>query len=316
MWSIRVLELGCLVALGLACARLATPRTAGPAGLFGVSILAAAVTYLGFFDFWDSGQCEIWCTAAALISACLAMRMKSERLGAVLGGLVGRLAAASSSRPAPRWGGAGGSRRDGPRARRPGTAPPEDCPRDAAVRDRRGPAVGGRRRLLRGEARVARDDRRPRRANGYYVLHEPGVRSVADIARVVGHLHVVGSRLVAPARRALRRRHRRRGSARPRPSATGTCSRSRRASWRSSAWPRSSSSTPYHWGLGIRAAPSRPRTWRSTPRRCCGGGGFPRARPRRRSRSPRSCSARSPSPRTRTAPRTCGSTRSPPRRTC
>ena len=60
MWSIRLLELGCLAALGLVCARLATPMgQAVPLGVRGVGVLAAAVAYVGFFDFWNTAQCEI-----------------------------------------------------------------------------------------------------------------------------------------------------------------------------------------------------------------------------------------------------------------
>jgi hypothetical protein len=93
MWSIHVLELGCVVALGLVCARLATPMgEAVPVGVRGVSVLAAAVAYVGFFNFWNTAQCEIWCTTAALASACAAMRMTGERKAAIVGGLLGGLA--------------------------------------------------------------------------------------------------------------------------------------------------------------------------------------------------------------------------------
>jgi 4-amino-4-deoxy-L-arabinose transferase-like glycosyltransferase len=93
MWSVRVLELGCVAALGLVCARLATPaHEPVPRGLWGLSLLAAAVSYFGFFDFWNTAQCEIWCTTAALASACAVTRMRRERQAALVGGLLAGVA--------------------------------------------------------------------------------------------------------------------------------------------------------------------------------------------------------------------------------
>ena len=93
MWSIRVLELGCVLALGLVCARLAVAMgEAVPSGIYGVSVLAAAVLYIGFFDFWSTAQCEIWCTTAAMASACASMRMRRESRAALAGGLLAGVA--------------------------------------------------------------------------------------------------------------------------------------------------------------------------------------------------------------------------------
>jgi hypothetical protein len=93
MASIRVLELGCIVALGIVCARLATPAGERvPPGVGGASILAAAVMYVGMFDFWDTAQCEIWCTTAAMAAACVATRTRHPIRGAAVGGLLAGVA--------------------------------------------------------------------------------------------------------------------------------------------------------------------------------------------------------------------------------
>jgi hypothetical protein len=89
MSSIRVLELACVVGLGLVCARLATPRGDDvPAGLGGVSVLAASLLYFGFHDFWNTGQCEIWCTTAAMASACAAAHLGGQRRAPIVAGLL------------------------------------------------------------------------------------------------------------------------------------------------------------------------------------------------------------------------------------
>jgi hypothetical protein len=93
MASIRVLELGCIVALGIVCARLATPMGERvPPGVGGASVLAAAVMYIGIFGFWDTAQCEIWCTTAALGAACVATRSSHAGRGAAVGGLLAGVA--------------------------------------------------------------------------------------------------------------------------------------------------------------------------------------------------------------------------------
>lgn len=93
MVSIRILELACVVALGVTCARLATPADDPvPPGVAGASVLAACVLYFGFFDFWNTGQCEIWCTTLALASACVATRARTERRALLAGGVLGGLA--------------------------------------------------------------------------------------------------------------------------------------------------------------------------------------------------------------------------------
>jgi hypothetical protein len=93
MSSVRVLELGCIVVLGLACSRLATSMGEPvPPGVGGASVLAAAVVYVGLFDFWDTAQCEVWCTTAGIASACAAMRIKSEGRAALVAGLLAGVA--------------------------------------------------------------------------------------------------------------------------------------------------------------------------------------------------------------------------------
>jgi 4-amino-4-deoxy-L-arabinose transferase-like glycosyltransferase len=93
MVSIRVLELACVVALGLVCARLATPADEPvPPGIGGAAVLVACVLYFGFFDFWNTAQCEIWCTTAAMGSACVVARARAGPRALLLGGALGGLA--------------------------------------------------------------------------------------------------------------------------------------------------------------------------------------------------------------------------------
>jgi hypothetical protein len=102
MWSIRVAELGCMVALGLVCARLATPAGERvPQGVAGASVLAAAVAYIGFFDFWNTAQCEIWCTTAAMASCCAALRVSTGLRAALASGLLAGVALAFKPPAAP-----------------------------------------------------------------------------------------------------------------------------------------------------------------------------------------------------------------------
>ncbi len=61
---IRVAELVCVTALGLLATAVVAP-TPRP-GVRGLGVLAAHVTYYGFFDFWNTAQCELW---AATLSA-------------------------------------------------------------------------------------------------------------------------------------------------------------------------------------------------------------------------------------------------------
>jgi hypothetical protein len=89
LWGIRVIELGCIAVLGLTCARLAVPRGQPvPAGLRGLSVLAAAILYFGFLDFWNTAQCELACSTAALGAVCAVLRVPRPERGAFVGGLL------------------------------------------------------------------------------------------------------------------------------------------------------------------------------------------------------------------------------------
>ena len=50
-----------------AFARLGTPRTEKvPVGLAGAACVIASVSHYGFFDFWTTGQTELWYTMLAV----------------------------------------------------------------------------------------------------------------------------------------------------------------------------------------------------------------------------------------------------------
>ena len=181
MVSIRILELACVVALGLVCARLATPaRDPVPAGVGGASVLAACVLYFGFFDFWNTAQCEIWCTTAALGSACVATRMKAERRAWVVGGLLGGLALLFKPPAAGLVALAGlsalgrAAHGPGPRARRVGLATLLFCAGAAAP-----VAILAAYLAIAGALPAAVDIQVG--ANGWYLRHQTHVTSVFEV---------------------------------------------------------------------------------------------------------------------------------------
>jgi hypothetical protein len=90
MWGIRLVELGCVVALGLACASLAWGRADGrpPDGLRGLSVLASSVLYYGFFDYWNTAQCELLGTTLGALALLAAVRARRVDRAAVVAGLV------------------------------------------------------------------------------------------------------------------------------------------------------------------------------------------------------------------------------------
>ena len=72
-WGIRVFDLLAVGAIGWLAARCATPTgTAVRPGLAGVATLAAALCYYGHFDYWHTAQCEIHCSAFALLAIAIA----------------------------------------------------------------------------------------------------------------------------------------------------------------------------------------------------------------------------------------------------
>jgi hypothetical protein len=85
MLPIRLAEWILVMLLGVAAAALAAPteRSAplsSPPSVFnlGLGVLAANICYYGFFDFWDTGQCEIWCVTAVVLALWLLLRTHSR----------------------------------------------------------------------------------------------------------------------------------------------------------------------------------------------------------------------------------------------
>ncbi len=88
-WPIRLAELCCVLALGGAARALLPPTP--PRGSFGVSCFAASLLYFGFFNFWDTAQCEIWSATFALLGLASVRNSPSLRACA-FGGLFSGLA--------------------------------------------------------------------------------------------------------------------------------------------------------------------------------------------------------------------------------
>lgn len=74
-WGLRLGELLLFPLIGYLGARIATPRgSKPPAGMIGAACLTTSVFYYGVFNFWDTGQCEIWYATLALASLAIVMR--------------------------------------------------------------------------------------------------------------------------------------------------------------------------------------------------------------------------------------------------
>lgn len=87
-WAIRLAELACVAALGALAAGVAAPRGEAPRpGVRGAAVLGASVVYYGFFDFWNTAQCELWAGAFSLAGLWCARRARSLPRGAALAGL-------------------------------------------------------------------------------------------------------------------------------------------------------------------------------------------------------------------------------------
>jgi hypothetical protein len=90
MWGIRVAELATVVVLGVLSAALVAPRKERvPAGLYGAGIFLASVAYYGFFDYWNTAQCELFATTLGTASVVAATRLKRMGFAAALTGLIG-----------------------------------------------------------------------------------------------------------------------------------------------------------------------------------------------------------------------------------
>ncbi len=93
MWGPRIFDAIGLLALGLVCARLATPRQERmQEGTIGISLLTASVAYFGIFDFWNTGQCELWCTLFATASLLVATHQEPRVRSALFAGALGGIA--------------------------------------------------------------------------------------------------------------------------------------------------------------------------------------------------------------------------------
>jgi hypothetical protein len=92
MWGIRLVEWLAMIPLGFLAASIATAdgeRT--PKLRLALGVVAANVAYFGFFDFWDTAQCEVWCCLAVLAGLFVVLRTKLSmiRASALAGLLVG-----------------------------------------------------------------------------------------------------------------------------------------------------------------------------------------------------------------------------------
>jgi hypothetical protein len=92
MWGIRLAELACIGALGWACAAIAQHRRGdgrdAPAGLHGATILVASVLYYGFFDYWNTAQCELLGTTIAAWMVLASLRARTPAGAAIASGLL------------------------------------------------------------------------------------------------------------------------------------------------------------------------------------------------------------------------------------
>ena len=90
-WGIRVIELGCIVVLGWACASVAErrdERERATAGLRGASVLTASVLYYGPFDFYNTAQCELVGTTLCALALLAAWSLRGLGWAVLVSGLV------------------------------------------------------------------------------------------------------------------------------------------------------------------------------------------------------------------------------------
>lgn len=93
MWGPRVLDAIALLCLGLVCARLGTPKGERMReGTIGVALLTASIAYFGCFDFWNTAQCEVWCTLFATASLLVGLQTEPRLRNALGAGVLGGLA--------------------------------------------------------------------------------------------------------------------------------------------------------------------------------------------------------------------------------
>jgi hypothetical protein len=90
LWALRVAEVAAVLGMGAVVARLATPTDQPVArGVRGAAVLFVVVVYYGFFDYWNTGQSEIWYGLVSLIGVYVARhgrRTSRDFLAGLLGG--------------------------------------------------------------------------------------------------------------------------------------------------------------------------------------------------------------------------------------
>jgi hypothetical protein len=92
-WGIRVVEMGCVIAIGLLAARLVTDRGVPVRqGLRGLSVLITSVIYFGFFDYWNTAQSEIWYGAFGTAAVAATVRIERESRAQLAAGALAGLA--------------------------------------------------------------------------------------------------------------------------------------------------------------------------------------------------------------------------------
>ncbi len=90
--SAKVLELACVLALGLLATRLVVPRGVRvPKGLYAASATLASVAHYGHFDYWNSYQTEIWYTTFGMAAIVAAVHVKDTRWASFALGLFASL---------------------------------------------------------------------------------------------------------------------------------------------------------------------------------------------------------------------------------
>ncbi len=89
MWGIRLLDVVCLVAVGLVAASLsASPGEKVKPGVRGATILATSVLYWGYLDFWNTAQSELWYSLFAVASVASVVHIAKESRAALVAGVL------------------------------------------------------------------------------------------------------------------------------------------------------------------------------------------------------------------------------------
>jgi hypothetical protein len=179
-WGIRVLDLAGVVATGLVVARLSTPMTRPVRpGLRGLAVLVTSVAYYGFFDYWSSAQSELWYGLLGVASMTAAARGTRGLRAQFVAGLLGGAAMVMKPTSAPFVAIAVAlivlrEREDGGRSPKALAIAIARFAAGAAVVPALVLAYFGAHHALGAMYDIVVG------ANGFYVSHEKGVRSVAE----------------------------------------------------------------------------------------------------------------------------------------